>query len=128
MFGNPAVGYLLAAAHYCSNLLLGILWGFKSSSPRYLRNSVTVKPRESHSPLNADPKLESIGKTLGSSINNALNNILAVGGFIVVFSVLTRMLSYWGFIDLIAANMVKLFSVFNLLILWPMVLAWVYLK
>ena len=115
MFGNPQVGYLLATAHYFSNLLLGILWGFKTPSPVVSRISPIISPQSSGSPIrdsNSEP--DSIGKILGNSINTALNNILAVGGFIVIFSVLTRMLSYWGFIDLIAANLVKLFSVFNL--------------
>jgi sporulation integral membrane protein YlbJ len=115
MFGNPLVGYLLAVAHYGSNLLLGILWGFKSSSRGVLRLSMPVSPqRSSHHPQESDSKPDSIGRILGSSINSALNNILAVGGFIVIFSVLTRMLSHWGFIDLLAANLVKLFSVLNL--------------
>lgn len=115
MFGNPAVGYLLAIAHYLSNLLLGILWGFKNPSKNYLRHPPIKHPKGSPSPINdSDSELDSIGKILGGSINNAMNNILAVGGFIVIFSVLTRMLSYWGFIDLIAVNVVKLFSIFNL--------------
>ncbi len=115
MFGNPLVGYLLALAHYFSNLLLGVLWGFKPPSPGVARISPIISPQGSGSPIrdsNSEP--DSIGKILGNSINNALNNILAVGGFIVIFSVLTRMLSYWGFIDIFAANLVKLFSVFNL--------------
>ncbi len=115
MFGNPLVGYLLALAHYGSNLLLGIFWGLKKSPPRIAPSrrpgSVSGIPRTHQEP---EPVLDSIGKILGSSVNNALHNILAVGGFIVIFSVLTRMLSYWGCIDFIAVNLVKLFSVFNL--------------
>lgn len=115
MFGNPSAGYLLAAAHYGSNLLLGILWGLKKSSPHILgpgavRSASGLNPRDKKS----EPIPDSIGKILGSSVNKALQNILAVGGFIIVFSVLTRMLSYWGFIDLLAASLVRLLSVFNL--------------
>src|SRR5690606_662226 len=29
MFANPAVGYLLAIAHYSSNLLVGLCWRFR---------------------------------------------------------------------------------------------------
>jgi len=115
MFGNPVVGYLLAIAHYGSNLLLGILWGLKTRSQGMVRISPVHHPQGSQSSIReSHAETDSIGKILGNSINNALNNILAVGGFIVIFSVLTRMLSYWSFIDLIAANMVKLFSVFDL--------------
>lgn len=107
MFGNPAAGYLLAAAHYGSNLLLGILWGLKRSSPH-------INPDTNSKSQEQEPVPESIGKILGDSVNKALHNILAIGGFIIVFSVLTRMLSYWGFIDLLAVSLVRLFSVFNL--------------
>jgi sporulation integral membrane protein YlbJ len=114
MFGNPLVGYLLAIAHYVSNLLLGILWGFKARSTAVTRISPTISQGSSPPRKESNSELNSIGKILGISINNALNNILAVGGFIVIFSVLTKMLSYWGFIDVLAASLVKLFSVFNL--------------
>ncbi|MEA4926509.1 MAG: sporulation integral membrane protein YlbJ [Syntrophomonadaceae bacterium] len=115
MFGNPLVGYLLALAHYGSNILLGIFWGLKKSPPRISPSrrpgsASGIEPRDQES----EPVLDSIGKILGTSVNKALHNILAVGGFIVIFSVLTRMLSHWGCIDLIAVNLVKLFSVFNL--------------
>jgi len=115
MFGDPLAGYLLAVAHYGSNLLLGIIWGFKSPPRGVQHLSRPITPKGSTpQPKTSDSEPDSIGRILGNSINNALNNILAVGGFIVIFSVLTRMLSYWGFIDLIAASLVKLFSVFNL--------------
>lgn len=112
MLGNPTAGYLLAAAHYLSNLLLGVLWRFKPPS-RELSHISSLN----HSPVKHNDGVDSsdnIGKILGRSINNALNNILSVGGFVIVFSVLTRMLSYWGFIDLMAAGMVKLLSLFSI--------------
>lgn len=111
MFGNPVAGYLLAAGHYLSNLLLGFLWRFKS--PR--QGLSPPKQHINHSALSeTNTSFDSIGKILGSSINNALNNILAVGGFIVIFSVLTRMLSFWGFIDLMAKFLVNTLNFFNL--------------
>jgi sporulation integral membrane protein YlbJ len=109
MFGNPAAGYLLAAGHYLSNLLLGFIWRFRPISPSLPHRT------DNHSGIQpTNTAVDGIGRILGKSINNALNNIIAVGGFIVIFSVLTRMLSLWGFMDLMAACLVKIFTCWHL--------------
>ena len=110
MFGNPAAGYLLAAGHYLSNLLLGFIWRFRPPSP-----SLPQPRTDNYSDIQStNTAVDGIGKILGNSINNALNNIIAVGGFIVIFSVLTRMLSLWGFMDLMATCLVKIFTCWHL--------------
>jgi sporulation integral membrane protein YlbJ len=116
MFANPSVGYLLATSHYLSNLLIGWLWRFKVQKPKLpcscasdrFQDPVFTNTNEN------DENIASMGKILGDAVKNALNNILAVGGFIIIFSVLTRMLSYWGFIDMMASGLVKLCTVFHL--------------
>jgi len=113
MFANPTAGYLLAAGHYLSNLLLGFIWRFKSE-PQSTACLYRLNQQLPASVNESDVELNGIGKILGNAISSALNSILAVGGFIVIFSVLTRMLSYWGFIDLMAAVLVKLLAVFEL--------------
>jgi len=113
MFANPTAGYLLAAGHYLSNLMLGFIWRFKSEPQSTACLSRSNQPLPAR--LNeSDAELNGIGKILGNAISSALNSILAVGGFIVIFSVLTRMLSYWGFIDLMAAVLVKILAVFEI--------------
>lgn len=114
MFANPAAGYLLAISHYLSNLLLGLLWRFKAQKPKLSGSSAQGQLRK-EDPVFADTnesheKIASMGKILGDAIKSALNNIFAVGGFIIIFSVLTRMLSFWGFIDMMADGLVKLFT------------------
>ncbi len=115
MLGSPAAGYLLAISHYLSNFILGWLWRFKSQ-PEPLYSSYQF---QQGNPTPADinkssTNISSMGKILGDAIKNALNNIFAVGGFIIIFSVLTRMLSFWGFIDLMATGLVKILAILNL--------------
>lgn len=110
MFGSPVIGYWLAAAHYLSNFLVGIILRVTSS---------TSSPKHEHAarrPTGARPVQvpDSIGKMMGNSINKAITNVLAVGGFIVVFSVLTRMLSVWGIIDVAAQMLVNSFGFMNI--------------
>ncbi|MEQ8200804.1 MAG: sporulation integral membrane protein YlbJ [Syntrophomonadaceae bacterium] len=110
MFGNPIIGYWLAAAHYISNLLVGIILRFTSSPP----TSISTGSAHRHTEPYQSQGPETIGKMLGNSIQKAITNILAVGGFIVIFSVLTRMLSVWGIIDIVAQMLVNSFAFLNL--------------
>ncbi|MGE5404137.1 MAG: nucleoside recognition domain-containing protein, partial [Candidatus Saccharibacteria bacterium] len=97
LFGSPEVGYLLAGAHYMSNLMIGIFLGFKR--PRiYSSVSINVgKEIKAALQLTAS-NLKNPGALLGISITNALINIAKIGGFVVVFSVITGLLSAWGVI------------------------------
>lgn len=116
MLGSPSAGYLLAIAHYLSNLMVGWLWRFKGAPVSGSSLSTSSRITAAFHSLQPDSTTEpeGIGKILGDTIKNSLNNILAVGGFIVVFSVLTRMLSNWGFIDFLAAVVLKLLGPLNI--------------
>lgn len=116
MFANPAVGYLLAIAHYLSNLLVGIVWRFRGDISPSLPMSGLARLQSACQTLLpvAGEAPEGPGKLLGDAIKNSLNNILAVGGFIIVFSVLTRMLTIWGFIDCLAVMLLKILGVTGL--------------
>lgn len=101
MFSSPAFGYLLAFAHYSANLLVGFLWG---------RLSVQTSTRQYVSPAHAFQRLwiqlskddKGIGSYLGGAVRTSINNLLAVGGFVVLFSVMTRMFTVWGLMDHLA--------------------------
>jgi sporulation integral membrane protein YlbJ len=95
MFGNPHLGYILALSHYLSNLLVGLIWSIKSSFVPVPHS--TFLSLEKASPPRFNP-----GSLLGESIKNSLNNLLAIAGFIVFFSVLTRMTVVTGIMDMIA--------------------------
>jgi sporulation integral membrane protein YlbJ len=115
MLGNPVAGYLLAFSQYLSNLLLGIILRYRAASPvgQIRSNSADLKtackamlPGEESSP--------GIANLLSEAIRNSLGNVMAVGGFIVVFSVLTRMLSQWGIIDVMAGFLFQVLKIFEL--------------
>ena len=115
MLGNPQAGYLLALAHYLSNFLLGILLRFRAAASfkRLHTQPANFKTACQAMLPSADEPL-GIAAFLGDAIRNSLNNVMAVGGFIIVFSVLTRMLSRWGFIDVMAAFMLQFLQLLNL--------------
>ncbi len=110
MFGSPTIGYWLAAGHYLSNLIVGLLLRFKSDGVDLRSKLPAPIPPIAFS----SPEIDGIGKILGRSVHGAINNILAVGGFIVVFSVLTRLLCAWGVIGFIAQVLTNIFGFINL--------------
>ncbi|NLF46015.1 MAG: sporulation integral membrane protein YlbJ [Syntrophomonadaceae bacterium] len=102
MFASREIGYLLALSHYAANFLVGILW--KTKAPiRIKRNREKAREQTAARVLLQDKWLNlDIGSVLSEAIKNSVNNILAIGGFILIFSVITRMLTWWGVMGLLA--------------------------
>ncbi|HEX3011324.1 MAG TPA: nucleoside recognition domain-containing protein [Syntrophomonadaceae bacterium] len=116
MFNLPWIGYLLAAAHYISNLVIGFLLRFLAHKDSIAETAVPgnrlyLAWRELTDYKSSPP---GPGQILGDAIKTALVNIMAVGGFIIIFAVLARMLSVWGIIDLLARGLTNLLSMFDL--------------
>ncbi len=103
MFNSPMLGCVLAISHYLANLLVGLIWGLtapqrlplKKTAPRQLF-------REAFQMLVEYKSDKSPGILLSQAIKTSINNILAIAGFIIIFSLLTRMLSVWGIMHFIA--------------------------
>jgi sporulation integral membrane protein YlbJ len=106
MLSSPLFGYILALSHYLSNLLLGLLWRFRASSDTALKSPEGIWKRAWNS-LKSYPS-PGPGKMLGDAIKNSLNNILAIAGFVVFFSLLTRMLSVTGIMENLAQALSRL--------------------
>lgn len=105
MFHDPALGLLLAVSHYLSNLLLGIILGFFSQ-----RSSNYSLPLQSTFKSSIDgflvhqKKRKPLGTILGGAVKTGVNNILTIGGFVIFFAVLTKILSISG----VLSHMAKL--------------------
>ena len=70
-------------------------WDRKSSS---FENFVKSIQNPGPAPTNFLPP----GQQLSNAVKNSINNILLIAGFIILFSVLTRMLSVWGIMHYIS--------------------------
>ncbi|HHX60165.1 MAG TPA: sporulation integral membrane protein YlbJ [Epulopiscium sp.] len=82
MLGNEHLGYFLLLIHFLSSILVGLLFRFygheSNSTPKYQK--IRFKPANS------------IGETLGSSITSAMEVIVQIGGYIIIFSVIGSLL------------------------------------
>ena len=121
MFAQPKLGIILALAHYISCLGVGFVMRFYN--PRTNNQNKIIKESKNKSLLQrAFNKLyqaqhqdgRSFGKLLGDSIQEAVNTLLLIGGFIIFFSVLTRILTDIGLIRLFSAGLLKILAPFNL--------------
>lgn len=94
MFNNPLLGYILAFAHYSSNLIIGIILGL-SSSPKLPNSSAqgNILLRSMKALLLAQKKRKPWGKLLGDSIKKGIENITLIGGFVIIFSLLIKLLT-----------------------------------
>ncbi len=102
-FHNVNIGIVLAASHYLSNALVGLLMRFYGKNqPNYSRREKTPSNRIKHAFTVLHEKRmkekRPIGKILGDAIASSIQTLLMIGGFIIVFSVLNMLLIEVGFI------------------------------
>lgn len=97
----PEAGVYLAAAHYLSAIVLGIVFGIFARRQR-LKVHDTPRPRfkEALAQFKKDAAAcPPVGEMLANSVEKALIVLLKVGGFIILFSVVLEMLSVTGVMD-----------------------------
>lgn len=107
MFGLPEMGALLAAAHYLSCLSVGLIMRFYGQDP-----NPTIEPQKQNKNVflrSVDALLEArkkdgrmLGQLMGDAIEKSINTQLLIGGFIILFSVIIRVLE--------VVNIAKIFS------------------
>jgi sporulation integral membrane protein YlbJ len=114
MFGNPGLGLALAFSNYLANLLLGIAMRFyKPTAPEATAptSNVSLGRKAFRAMYYAQHKdARPLGQLIGDSVRNSINTILLVGGFILFFSVMLRLLSILGVTALIAKVLAVLLS------------------
>lgn len=105
IFQNPSVGIILFLSHYPINFIIGIILGVV-----YGKNTPTHKHDKNFLIIGLNIlncyKIPSIGKMLNDILKKSLSNICLVGGFMVVFGILTATFDATGITNLIC----KLFT------------------
>ncbi|EKN66316.1 sporulation integral membrane protein YlbJ [Neobacillus bataviensis LMG 21833] len=95
-FHNPNLGILLALAHYFGNISVGIIMRFygNESPDKMAEKRKGFKIKAALSTLHQTRLKDNrpIGKLLGDAVNSSIQTLLMVGGFIIIFSVLNKLL------------------------------------
>jgi sporulation integral membrane protein YlbJ len=108
MFNNPRVGLLIAGAHYLSNLTLGLILRFYGRDDR--AHSPGISQKGGNIVRHAFQRMLQVqrednrppGKIMGDAVRNAITSLLNIGGFIILFAVIIRLLTTAGVIDALA--------------------------
>ncbi|MFQ3545860.1 sporulation integral membrane protein YlbJ [Halobacillus rhizosphaerae] len=102
-FHNSSLGLLLALSHYGGNFIIGVLMRFykrkedkvsEEAPPASLRRVFETM----HSSRLKDGR--TIGRLMGDSVIKSVDTLLMVGGFIMLFSVITELIKQTGAIHL----------------------------
>lgn len=106
MFKSKEIGYFLAFSHYLAAICVGLLFAFyRRSTPinkvinRPEKNRIREAFRQLSRCRRDNPPF---GVLLGNAVKESFNTMLMVGGFIILFSVIIKILGEIGFIDYIA--------------------------
>lgn len=113
MFNSSSLGYLMILCHYLGAITVGILFRFYgketiSKSKYDLRTNLknVINTRYSNN----------IGffVMFGNAVVNGVNTLLAVGGFVIVFSVVFKVLSLFNIISILASIISVPLSLFGI--------------
>ena len=107
MFGRPDLGIVIAGSHYLANLLLGLVLRFygrhdherallSSPAPWSIRQAVKTL-------MYSAKERPPLGQLLGEAVSSSVSKLLNIGGFIILFAVIIRLLKEVGVINLISS-------------------------
>ncbi|WP_425352523.1 sporulation integral membrane protein YlbJ [Alteribacter populi] len=99
-FHNAQLGILLAACHYLGNFIVGIVMGFygrkhEINEPKNTRYHSSFSIRQAFRLMHEERLKDNrpLGKMMGDAVQSAITTLMMIGGFIILFSVLNRLLT-----------------------------------
>lgn len=118
MFGMPEIGGVIMAAHYLSALAVGVLLRFwrprADRSPARDASRGNILVRALNTLYEARLKdARPIGQLMGDAIRQSVNNLLLIGGFIILFSVIIRIMTIAGVVEAVAGALSALLAPFG---------------
>lgn len=117
-FHHPALGMLLAICHYVGNIFVGICMRFYgkdqpiASSHSKGGNLLVRAFSKMHRTRIRDQR--PLGQIIGDSVVSSIQTLLMIGGFIILFSVLTTLLNVMHISDLFKVAVVPFFQLFHI--------------
>lgn len=112
MLGYPEIGGTIVAAHYLSALTTGLFLRFygrnQPNTPETFERGRMLS-RAATALYNARKKDgRAFGQLMGDAVRNSVNNLLLIGGTIILFSVIIRILTVTGVVGIISAAAYKI--------------------
>ncbi|GAB4072335.1 sporulation integral membrane protein YlbJ [Barrientosiimonas marina] len=118
-FYDAKLGAVLAASHYIGNALVGVCMRFYGRKKEMNKTKTTKQKtslrrafREMHQTRLADSR--PFGRVFGDAVLNSIQTLVMVGGFIILFSVFTKLIYIAGVSPLIATILQQLLQLLSL--------------
>ncbi len=112
-FYNPHLGILLAIAHYTGNVFVGLTMRFYGDDKKKKTNySTSFSFYHAFSAMHQARIKDGrpIGKLMGDSVLSSVQTLLMIGGFIILFSVINKLLFHLHLTSLLAVTAAKGFQ------------------
>lgn len=111
MLNNASIGPLIAISHYLSSISIGLIFSFykrkervvyNRSSKKYIKNAFEelIKARQKDG--------RSISVLMGDAVKDGMNTMLMVGGFIILYSVIIRVLEITNILSILSSLITSL--------------------
>ncbi|CAH2212857.1 sporulation integral membrane protein YlbJ [Tepidibacter aestuarii] len=115
MFNNSKIGYFILLCHYIGALSVGMLFRFynTSSDINHCNNNMSILTRLKKI-IFYEKEEKGFYSIFGDSVRNGINTILVVCGFVIVFSVLFKILTLLKFINFISSILFVLLRPFDI--------------
>ncbi len=110
MFNNPGIGFILLTCHILACLTVGILFRFYGNRLNITKGIEGNKILKRFKKELTNIKRVNLGEVLGDSIISSINTMLAIGGFVTLFSVIINLLLDTGVIVLLSTHIELIIS------------------
>jgi sporulation integral membrane protein YlbJ len=116
-FNNAKLGIILALAHYLGNVTVGLVMRFHGKNePQKKLDKKKHSLRSAFSALHQTRINDNrpIGKLLGDAVTSSVQTLLMIGGFIILFSVINKLLFHLHITVFFAEAIKVIFKLFYL--------------
>lgn len=100
MLKNPNIGYIMLLCHYLGSLTVGLIFRFYGREKNIKTNNCIMEDMKNI--INDSSKSESFFVLFGKAVVGGVNTLIAIGGFVIVFSVFFEILKFFNIIDFIS--------------------------
>ncbi len=119
-FHNTKIGIFIAISHYISNILVGIcmrFYKYERSQRQHKKstewqNIIILSLKKMHHTRLSDQR--TFGDIVGDAVISSVQTLLMIGGFIILFSVLTTLLQLLGFFKVVLFILTPLLTLLHI--------------
>ena len=111
LLGDTSTGLLLFFTHLLACLSVAFIFRFWKAKQNHYRNALQFIGKNSSIIKKETVSFSNLGEILSNSIINALNTVIMIGGFVVLFSVITSILNQCHIISGISSLLYNLFNI-----------------